>query len=274
MNMNVRRSGIDGLHMTKIDFPIELIIGDSLEQTLKISIRMSDSAMPDDIERLCELLNAFGKVAGGGGFPRAGINPNNSKVDVSEVTLRDSSLVECVWTSVNLDWRFIYVLRNSLLIFSQIHKPLQYLHIVDITEGAKLKKTLAPLTGYLQEALYPEMSSLPGFQVIFDSRDIDEKMRRLLIEFESPLASNTVDTVIDSIAPWADVAFGGFASEASELLAGTCLIVDMDCSQFDEYTLECVVHEFAGAEAAWNPLINMLGSIDHNIANISKVCIE
>ena len=156
--MNLRRSGIDGLQMNKIDFPIELIIGDTLEQTLKISIRMSDSATPDDIERLCALLNAFGKVAGGGGFPRAGINSNdliveNAMFEVSEVTLRDVSLLECVWTSVNLDWRFIYVLRNSVLVFSPIHVPLHYLHIVAITEDTQPEETLAPLTGYLQEEL-------------------------------------------------------------------------------------------------------------------------
>ncbi|VAW59410.1 hypothetical protein MNBD_GAMMA08-2502 [hydrothermal vent metagenome] len=263
--------------MNKIDFPIEFLVGDTIEQTLKITIRTSDAALPDDMERLSNLLNAFGNVVEGGGFPRAGISPNNSTVKVTAITPPDALSLAYVWKAVNLDWRFINVLRNALLIFSQIHLPLQSLHIIDITEGTKpIQKMLMPLTGYFQEGWYPEISSLLRFKVIFEGRNIDEdeKMRRLLIDFESPLASNIVDMVIDRIEPWADVVFGGFASEASELMAGTCLIVDMDCNQFDEYTLECVVYEFCGAETAWNPLINMLGSIDYNIAKISHICIE
>jgi len=231
-----------------------------------LDLKISDAK--NAIEKIESVMLLFVLVGAHGGLSIPSARPIQSRLTLLP---NDANLVSKL-EGYFVDSRAFQLLRNMCSRLS-----LQNIAIKNITVlECGLKKDLlspVPVPSETNESdVYPEISSLIEFEVLWEQSEFS-KSKRCLVEFTNPVDSTILSGLNEWIRPWYQLLEeGAFAMplgspDETESIRGTVNI-------FDEYTIEISIVRFQVSECAWNVLINMLEAYCTNSFKICRVIID
>lgn len=222
------------------------------------------------------VVNQFWRLTNRGAFLVSGAHPSRVSLDASN---RDTGEADSIcWDvrTVNVDERFIQVLRNVLVGFSFTTWPVTELRVNSHRNDVlRPLQALPPLADdwALNAGRYPPAYAPVGFPIASRLRD-PAAPRRYEIEYAEVLTQEQSEEILRALVAWGEVGLGGFAETETELTSGSCALLNVSPQKFDETTIELTVDCFGGGTPARNALLNLLCYTHQTVARIRRLSEE
>ena len=218
-------------------------------------------------EEASDLLQAFAAAAARGGFAGGVDRPAGSTLVQSDAGAEG---LRRVWEVRGVDPRALRVLCNGLYAAAKMGGGRIS---AEVRGGDGPLKPLPapgaePAAGY-----YPERCPRLGFALAEEPPLAPRQPRRLLVEFARPVDCAAEAGVLAAVEAWAPLALAGYPASEEDLRSGACAIYNLETALFDEFTVETVVDDFGGVEAAWIPLLHLLAGLSSVAGGVRLVTI-
>lgn len=271
----LRCVGSIGLMMMPDQIPISLVqMPGRLDGLFVLEVEFFDPPTEDFDKDLVDLVGHWLGLGASGAFCVEHSSPHQAAMSLKEFSRLNDTRRRWHLAAERCDPRCLRVLRNILVGFSLDVHPLQTIRIDIPGSVGQPLKPLEPVNLGNESELYPEISSELGFPVDWEPSGSPWSYRRFVVQFGEPTSDVIVEAVAALIDHWEWVAVDGFPMTEEDLESGKCSIEDVRTHLFDEYSVETVVGQFGGSEAAWNSLLNSLGSFHRTTQPITRVTIE
>lgn len=252
---------------TYIALPAQLI------GPLRVTVLLGEPADTEALEKLFRLTTQLFHLADLGAYVPAGIHPKDAAFKVVEVRgLPNGFVWECRVSGI--DHRMAQVLRNDLVMFSQLHHPVERLALEILATPPQPGEPLPELGSKVLSDTYPPQCNSLSFGVRYEPPDLSGGSRRVEIVFADFLSDQTVEQILDRLDLWADVSMGAYAENEMDAETGECAIFDVAGDLVDDYAIEMLIEIFGAPEEAWDSLLNLCERISTDIARVSKVIIQ
>jgi hypothetical protein len=186
----------------------------------------------------------------------------------------DRAAAEWILAITACDPRVVRVIGYAVLALSAVVQPIRRVVVQPAEFAGADRRTFMPVTAANQKQVYPAPASVLNFQVIRQRPVSFRHGRRCVAEFARPLTQEQVAVISDICDCWTRVAFGAYPVEQEDLATGNGAIFNASTQQFDDLSMEIVVDDFGGSEAAWAPLLNTMGWIHGQLASIQSITIR
>jgi hypothetical protein len=265
------RPGSEGSQMNNL-IPLLLLSGIT-DSTARVDVILSlvETSAEPHAEQIASIVQSFALAGARGGFAEVGTRPDQSNVNLLSDIEFEPGKVSFKLAVEHIHFGAFQTLRNMLGNISHAQPFIRRIIVSDAESKGVAPITAAEITDENQDDLYPPISSQVAIYIDWGSAG-SSKVRRFLVEFSQPPDALEVAALSDWIRPWCVMlevaAFAlPFDVQESDSFVGTV-------TQFDEVTLELVIDRFMASEAAWNVLINMIGSYALKHSRVSKVSID
>ena len=240
---------------------------------VRIEVVLGAPASHDAFDRLSELVRQVLELADLGAYVVPTAHPCDASCRILEERRTPESIVwEC--ESRVVDWRIAQILRNALIMFTQVHFPIAGLSVSAHAATPAISGTLPPLDARPIQETYPPV--FLGLQIPVHTTvpETCRGGRRAEITFINPPADEEVRRVIRYLDLWGAASFAAYASSEGEAWSGDATIFDVTADVADDSTVEVAIERFGAPEIAWSSLLNLCGRIDAEIGRISRVAIQ
>lgn len=251
-------------------FTVELGLGDDVDGELELTVHLVPPVESEIMVELEALLGRFVRAGDRGAFVRAELPPTAARFTVRSRSLKGSGITY-ICDVAGTDPRFARVLRNALVMFSEVSHPVQSLCV-----RAKGARGSLPhgIGGPAVDEYYPSVSQRLTFPHEVTPADALRGSRYAVISFARALDDACADKVVAWLEDWSEMAMGGYAASEQSLESGDCAIFDAIPDLRDEATVEMPVSMFGAPDIAWSSLLNLCGRIDAELASVASVTIR
>ena len=244
-----------------------------LDCPLRWEVNFAAPVSDEVLDQLSALTRNFFRLAGLGAYVVETAAPENASFSaINEQRLSNGITWDC--QAAATDWRIAQVFRNILVMFSQLHHPVQYLSIHAPTALPTAPLALPMLGTESMEQTYPPRSQRLNFKINYKPPRSARTGRRVEIEFAQHLTDSNARRIIEWLELWASISLGAYARDENDAWSGECAIFDALPDIMDDYTIEMPIEKFGAPEVAWNSLFNLSGRISVDIAVIGSIFIE
>lgn len=227
-------------------------------------------AAPVDVEVVSDFRALIGDVltiAAHGAFVAQAYHPTASTLRlVAEQPHPTGFTLQCEVTK--LDHRFARVVRNLCVMYSKVTHEVHSFRAQ--VRGAR-STGLIPLKPDDTSGAYPPRSDKLGFPFRIGDDGEYRGPRCAELNFAGGLGDELADELIALFVAWGNVSLGGFAASEAELSRGDCAIFEVDPDLRDDVTLEVPISMFGAPVCAWNPFLNLCGTLNRTRAGLRGV---
>jgi len=250
----------------------DIALADVVSGAVRIEAALVGSSEEGTVDELSKLLRSVLRMADQGAYVTRAAAPRDAAFSIVNEQVGDFAIAwECEARAT--DWRVAQIVRNVLVMFTQVHHPVSLFSIVS-AERSACRRTLPPLGGGPVDASYPGLSAAVRIPVVKSAPRKFKDGRRAVIEFVEPLSDQGLGRTIELVETWGNASFGAYGSSEGEIWNGESAILDVTADVLDDWSVEVAIERFGAPEAAWASLINLAGRFDADIGRVAKVVIE
>lgn len=167
-----------------------------------------------------------------------------------------------------LDHRFVRVVRNLCIMYSKVMHSVRSFGAR--AQGARPVGLIA-LDPDAIAAAYPPRSDKLAFPIQISDEGEYRGPRCAEIQFTGTLEDTVADEVIALFVAWGNASLGGYTRSEAELSSGDCAIFDVDPDLRDSATIEVPIAMFGAPSCAWDPFLNLCGTLNRTRAGLRVV---
>ena len=212
-------------------------------------------------DELADVLNGFVDIGNAKAFVARDADPDRCSMRIREMRRNQADVLECLVDVAFCDQRYARVLRNVIVGMNEIlEQPLLEFRVDPETHQASDRDlpTIVEEQEVREGRFYPDVSSRLGIDVDVRSPSSYQSGRRLWLATSRELSPPLVDELTALADQWGSLLMTAFPTDEGALTEGLSMVLNVSGSQHDEVTYEVSVDQFIAAEAAFNPLVNML----------------
>ncbi len=246
-----------------LDLALPAVIDGPIELSFALAAPVDVEIVPDFRALIGDVLT----IASHGAFVAQNYHPTASTLRlIHEQPHPTGFTLQCEVTK--LDHRFARVIRNLCVMYSQVtHEVHRF--------GARVRGLqpigLIPLNPDNVAAAYPPRSDKLAFPIQIGDDGEYRGPRYVELMFAGRLDDDLADEFIALFVAWGNASLGGFSSSEIELSRGDCAIFEAAPDLRDEATLEIPISMFGAPACAWNPLLNVCGTLNRTRAGLRGV---
>jgi hypothetical protein len=250
----------------------EIALADVVSGLVRVEAELVAPAQERVLDELASVLRSVFAVADRGAYVARTAPPNEAAFQVMKEDVGDFAIA---WDGQAraTDWRLAQIVRNVLVMFTQVHHPIARFSMISGDSGA-VRRILPPLGARPVDEAYPGVSALLAVPVEKSQPQTFRGGRRVAIEFVDRLGDAALKETIRLLELWGTASFGAYASDEREAWTGDAAIVDLTADIMDDWTVEAVIERFGAPEVAWNSLMNLTARVHTDIAPVAKLVIE
>lgn len=240
---------------------------------LRVTVLLETPIQQKALDELSRLTKQLFRLADLGAYVPEGIHPKDASFEVTEERRLFNGIVwDC---RVNgIDHRIAQLLRNDLVMFTQLHHRVQRLEFESHTPPPLPAGPLPALGSRSLFDTYPPHFDNLSFSIRYEPLEYSGGGRRVEIVFSDLLGDQAVEQILDWLDLWADVSRGAYAENESDAETGDCAIFDAEADIVDDHAIEMLIEMFGAPEEAWNSLLNLCERISSDIARVSTIIIQ
>lgn len=221
------------------------------------SLRFAPPVSQNDIRALIDRLGNFAELAQRGGFAKS---MASCAMQVERHAVEDRYAFATAHVE-NCDERYARVLRyylesNAVSLGIDIEEFTIYPETVGVPV-VKLSSD-AQEESVTSGKFYPSKIAAID-NIVRQARTDDFRSRHILFDLSVEPPADQINLIGHLVDTWANVALGAYPLSEEGFREGTEYMLNAQGSQHDELTYEVLVEEFFCAEAALNPIINIIG---------------